>query len=389
MHIHNFDMILDRRGGDSVKWNTYPDDVLPMWVADADFTAPEPLTRVLEERVRHGVFGYSRDYGDTLNKAAAHWMWTRFSWDAQPEWSVFSPSVVGSLAIAVMSYTEPGDSVLFLTPSYPPFFSITTSHDRVPLTSSMIMEQGRYVMDFADLEEKMSRERTRLLLLCNPHNPTGRVFTREELLRLGELCERYDVLVLSDEIHCDYVFPGHTHIPFPSLSEALAMRSLVTINPSKTFNIADLHASVAIIPNKELRERFAATAAGLALHSTALGVLAFTTAYMKCAWYADQIAVYVKANCDVAVRAINERVPGIRTYVPESTFLLWLDCRGLGLAQPELERFFLTKAKLALNSGTMFGTDGEGFMRMNLACPRATVLEGLARLEKAVAALAK
>lgn len=383
MPVHDFDRSIDRRGGDSAKWNTYPGDVLPMWVADADFTAPEPLIKALEKRVQHGVFGYSDWKSDALQQAVAHWMRSRFSWETKPEWIIFSPSVVVSLVLSVLTFTRPGDSVLFLTPSYPPFFRVPRSHAREPLTSSLLMQNGRYEINFPDLEEKMAREKTRLLFLCNPHNPAGRAFSREELLRIGDLCLKHDVLVLSDEIHCDYVFPGRAHIPFPSLSEELAQCSLVTVNPSKTFNVADLHTSAVISANAELMSRFKKTAADLALHSSALGVLALKTAYMECAWYADQVAAYVKGNIDYAAAFINERIPGITTTVPEATFLLWLDCREMSLPQKELETFFLEKAHLALNTGTDFGPEGEGFMRLNLACPRSTVVEAMSRLQKA------
>lgn len=386
MMIHNFDAVIERGNGDSVKWNTYPGDVLPMWVADADFTAPEPVITALEQRVAHGVFGYSDWKNEDLKQAVVHWMHTRFSWRPEPDWVAFSPSVVISLALSVLAFTEPGDSVLFLTPSYPPFFRVPRSHARKPLTSSLILKNGRYEIDFADLEGKAAEPGTRLMYLCNPHNPTGRAFSREELLRIGALCVKHNVLILSDEIHCDYVFPGRAHIPFPSLSGELAERTLVAINPSKTFNVADLHTSAVISANPDLLARFKDTAAGLALHSAALGVIALKTAYMECAWYADQVAAYVKKNLDLAASFINERVPGIRTFVPEATFLLWLDCRAMGLPQKELESFFLDKAKLALNSGTDFGAEGQGFMRLNLACPKATVLEALSRLERAALA---
>lgn len=383
MPIHDFDRIIERRGGDSAKWNAYPEDILPMWVADTDFMAPEPVVKALRDRAAHGIFGYSDSKGASLKAAVGHWMHSRFNWQVSPDWITFSPSVVTALALCVVTFTAPGDNVLFLTPSYPPFFRIPRAHGRNPLSSSLLYEQGRYVMDLADLDVKMADSRTRLLFLCNPHNPTGRVFSREELLELGALCLKHNVLVISDEIHGDYVFPGHTHIPFPSLSPELAERTLVTVNPSKTFNIADLHTSAVLCANPNLLARFVTAAEGMALHGNALGQIALETAYRECAWYADQVAAYVKANIDYAATSINERLPGIRADIPESTFLLWLDCREMGLAQKDLELFFLNKAKLALNSGTDYGSEGTGFMRLNLGCPRSRVTEALSRLEKA------
>ncbi|MDL2314095.1 pyridoxal phosphate-dependent aminotransferase [Desulfovibrio sp. OttesenSCG-928-C14] len=387
MSRHNFDRILERRGTDSVKWNTYPEDVLPMWVADSDFTAPEPLVSALQKRVAHGVFGYSDMKPAQVGLAVCHWMRSRFGWAVAPEAVAFSPSVVVSLALGVLTFTRPGDGAVFLTPSYPPFFRVCEGHGRRALTSALIPDvdaPGGYRIDFADLESKMAQPGARLFILCNPHNPTGRVFSREELLRMGELCAKYDLLIISDEIHCDYVFPPLAHLPLASLSPDLARRTLTVLNPSKTFNIADLHASALISENPEYLQRFASAAQGLSLHSGALGVLALQTAYLECAWYADEARDYVKANLDFAVPYINANLPGITAYLPQSTYLLWLDCRALGLGQAELVDFFLNKAKLAMNSGTDFGPDGAGFMRMNLACPRATLLEGLKRLETAL-----
>lgn len=383
MPVHDFDRIINRRGGDCIKWNLYPEDVLPMWVADSDFTAPEPLVRALRERMDHGIYGYCDPQANEFRQAVCHWMDSRFGWRAKEEWVAFSPSVVFSLAVCVTTFTEPGESVLFLTPSYPPFFQVCENNGRKALTSSLIFQNGRYEIDFDDLEQKLARQRTRMFFLCNPHNPTGRVFSREELLRIGQLCEKHNVLVIADEIHCDYVFPGNKHIPFAGLSEELARRTLTTINPSKTFNVADLHASAVISANQSLLGRFSRAVSNLGLHGNAIGLLALRVAYTECHWYADQVAAYVKANIDHAVAHINSRLTSISASAPEATYLLWLDCRQMSLPQNELPRFFLDRAKIALNSGTDYGPEGEGFMRMNLACPRATLTEALNRLEKA------
>lgn len=380
---HDFDRIIDRRGGDSVKWNVYPAEVLPMWVADADFLAPEAVTRALAERVSHGVFGYSSGLEPAFRQAVSHWMQSRFSWSVDPEWVAFSPTVVISLVLCVQTFTEPGDAVLFFTPSYPPFFSVPQNNGRQALCSSLIRTDDGYAIDFDDFAEKAARPSTKLLLLCNPHNPTGRAFTREELTRIGDICLEHGVLVVADEIHCDYVHPGKAHLPFASLSRAFAMNCLTAVNPSKTFNIADLHCSALISANPELLAAFTKATERMALHSNALGMRALITAYTECACYADGVNAYTLDNIRLAVPRINSAVPGVSAYVPESTFLLWLDCRGLGLPQTGIEDFFVKEAKLALNPGTAFGPEGEGFMRMNLACPRSTVEEALDRLERA------
>ena len=383
MPVHDFDRIINRRGGDCIKWNLHPEDILPMWVADSDFAAPEPLVRALQNRMEHGIFGYSDSQTAGFRQAVCHWMRSRFGWNTREEWVAFSPSVVFSLALCVTTFTAPGENVLFLTPAYPPFFQVCENNGRKVLTSSLIQNSGRYEIDFDDMEHKLARQRTRMFFLCNPHNPTGRVFSREELLRIGELCEKHNVLVVADEIHGDYVFPGKEHIPFASLSEEFGRRTLTAINPSKTFNVADLHASAVISANKSLLGRFSRAVSNLGLHSNAIGILALRVAYTECHWYADQVAAYVKGNIDHAVKHINSRLPGINADTPEATYLLWLDCRQMGLPQKELMDFFLNRAKIAFNSGTDYGPEGEGFVRMNLACPRATVDDALNRLEKA------
>lgn len=383
MPVHDFDRITDRRGGDSVKWNSYPPEVLPMWVADADFLAPEPVTRALAARVEHGVFGYSNGLEPAFRRAVSHWMGSRFGWSVDPDRVAFSPTVVISLVLCVQTFTQPGDAVLFFTPSYPPFFSVPQNNGRQVLCSSLTTSGGNHVIDFDDFAEKAARPSTKLLLLCNPHNPTGRAFTREELTRIGEICLEHGVLVVADEIHCDYVHPGREHLPFASLSDAFALNCLTAVNPSKTFNIADLHCSALISANPELLTAFTGATQRMALHSNALGMRALIAAYTQSAYYADGVNAYTLGNIRLAVERINSRTPGIRAYEPEATFLLWLDCRGLGLSQAELEDFFVKDAKLALNTGTAFGPEGEGFMRMNLACPRSTVEEALDRLERA------
>ncbi|MDL2268164.1 pyridoxal phosphate-dependent aminotransferase [Desulfovibrio sp. OttesenSCG-928-G15] len=384
MPIHDFDRILDRRGGDSIKWNLYPENVLPMWVAESDFTAPEPIVTALQKRVAEGVYGYSDPLDKEFQQAVTHWMRSRFSFEAKDEWVCFSPGVVITLMLCVLAYTKEGDNVVFLTPTYGPFYNLPKAHGRTPLGSPLLREgPGQYTIDFADLEAKLAKKNSTLMFLCNPHNPTGKVFCHADLMRIGELCLKHGVLVVSDEVHSDYVHPGKQHVPFSGLSDAIAQNSLMAMNPSKTFNIADLQCSAVISANSDLLAQFKAMVQRHFLSSNTLGKIALKTAYRECAWYADQVAAYVKGNIDMAVAFINERVGKISAYAPESTYLLWLDCREMGLAQKDLEDFFMQKARIALNSGTNFGEEGTGFMRMNLACPRATVQEAMNRLEKA------
>lgn len=384
---HDFDSIIDRRGGDSEKWNQYGEDVMPLWVADSDFTAPEPVVRALAKRVAHGVYGYPDHMDYALEKAASHWMRSRFNWDVDPAWVCFSPGVSAALALAITAFCKPGGGVLMFTPTYPPFLNLTRVNGREIIASSLRLTDKSWAIDWDDVEEKAKR--SDLLLLCNPQNPTGKVFSREELVRLGDICLRNGITVLSDEVHCDYIAEGKRHLPFASLSPELASITLTTINPSKTFNIAGLQAAAVIAPNPELLQRFRTAAAGAAQWGNTLGIIAFHTAYTECAYYADQVAEYVARNMAIAVEFINSKVPGIRAYVPEATYLLWLDCTGLGLEQDALEAFFLEEAKLALNSGTNFGPEGKGFMRLNTACPESQLRLALARLEAAAVKRAK
>jgi cystathionine beta-lyase len=393
---YDFDLKVERRGTDSIKYGAYAEDVLPMWIADADFSAPTPVVEAIKARAAHGIFGYPLEE-KIVEEATAHWMRTRFNWPLKPDMAAFSPSVVTSLAMAVDIYTQPGDQVLFFTPTYPPFFRVARTAGRVATGCSL--GPSTYQIDFDDLEKKMSAQNARLFFLCNPQNPTGRVFTRAELLKIGELCLKHNVLMFSDEIHCDFAYAGR-HIPFPTLAAELARISLTALSPSKTFNLAALHVSAVISLNPGLLSRFKAAISKAAVHPSSFGLLGIKTAYTECADYADQLAAYIRKNQEYAVSYINRNIPGLKACLPEGTYLLWTDCaelcRGLdgrpgadrdGLKQERLVRFFLDKAKVGLNSGTDFGDEGLGFMRMNLACPLDTLKDGLQRIERAVKSL--
>ena len=386
MSKYCFETIIERRGTMSSKWETYPEDVLPMWVADSDFKCPVEIIDALAKRVQNGAFGYCANDGK-FEKAAVTWMRKRFGWNADPAWVEFLPSVGTALAMAVKTYTQPGDNVLLQTPLYPPFTSATQNNGRVPLNSPLVWRNGAWHIDFDDFERKAANPRTSLFFLCNPHNPSGRAFTEQELRRMGEICIRHNVTIFSDEIHCDYVHSGHKHIPFPSLGTAFAKICAVGINPSKTFNIADLRAAAVIIPDEHLREQYRKEVLACKFGRCSFGVISFITAYEMCDDYADEVRAYIESTMRYAVDRFHSAIPRIKTSMPDATYLLWLDCRDLGMEQEELESFFLTKAKVALNSGLSFGTEGKGFMRMNLACPRTLAEEGLRRIENAVNAL--
>lgn len=385
MSKYNFDQILERRDTDSIKWNNYPADVIPMWIADSDFATPEQITRALSRRVEHLAFGYA-DMNKMLDEAARHWAQTRLGWNASKACSAFAPGVVSSVALAIQAFTHPNENVVTLSPSYPPLIHKARQNGRKSVASQMLRnENGHYSIDFEDLEAKLSLRASSLFLLCNPHNPTGRVFSRAELLRISALCLANDVLVFSDEIHCDYVHKGK-HISFPSLSPECAQNSLVSINPSKTFNIAGLHTAVLMTENAGHLKHFHNTVMSLGLHANILGATAFHTAYMQCADYADEVRKYIKGNIDYAVEFIRHEIPAIQVASPEATYLLWLDCHKLGLHQDELMRLFIERAKVAPGSGTdynsLHGYEGEGFLRLNLACPRSRLEEALGRMAR-------
>ncbi|MDR2056171.1 MAG: pyridoxal phosphate-dependent aminotransferase [Desulfovibrio sp.] len=385
MGRHNFDEIIERRGTDSIKWQYLKSEVLPMWVADSDFKCPAELLESLEKRLRHGIFGYAL-LDDMLEEAVAHWMQSRFGWRFGDGCVAQSPGVCTAFSLALESLTSSGDGIAAFTPSYPPLINLPARQGRVALHCPLVRQPEGYAVNFADLEAKLALDRCSLLVLCNPHNPTGKVFSREELLRMGELCLRHNVLIFSDEIHCDYVHKGR-HCPIASLSPEIASITLTAVNPSKTFNIAGLYAAAVISPNRDILARFRQSHARYSLHTNVMGALALHTAYRQCAWYADEVAAYTRENLAYAVDFINRNVPAIKTVMPEGTYLLWADCSGLGLDQSGMVGFFLEKARVAPSPGWDFGPGGQTFVRLNLACPRSLAQTGLERIAAAAQTL--
>ncbi|WP_371380053.1 MalY/PatB family protein [Sporomusa aerivorans] len=381
--IHNFDEFIDRRGTECKKWDTYGEDVIPMWIADTDFKCPQPVVDAMIKRAEHGIYGYPINTHQ-FHEAIANWQRKRFGWDVDAEWVEYTPAVVPAIIFALRAFTQPGDHVVLQMPAYHPFHQIIPDNGRLIAANELQLRDGRYVIDFEDLERKLSHPRARMFLLCNPHNPVGRCFTREELLTIGNLCLKHDVLVVADEIHADIVY-GQKHIPFATLSAECANNCIVCVNPSKTFNIAGVRTGAAIIPNKILRERFHESVANnKAYGRTVFGTLPVEVAYNECDYYADQLMTYLQGNLDYLLQYFAERIPAIKVIKPEATYLLWLDCRALAMPPDELQRFFLEQAKVALNEGSTFGKSGTGFMRINIACRRAVLAEALRRIEAAV-----
>ncbi|MFB5761832.1 MalY/PatB family protein [Paenibacillus medicaginis] len=385
----DFNLHIDRTRSNSYKWDNRAavfgtEDVLPMWVADMDFQAPPAVIRAVRERVEHGVFGYTYP-SPSYYESIINWMQNRHNWKIEKEWIQFCPGVVPALSLIVEMFTEPEDQVMIQTPVYPPFHSVVKNHGRELVCSPLLEQDGYYSMDFEDMESKMADGKVKLLILCSPHNPVGRVWTKQELQQLADLCAKWNVLVVSDEIHADLVFEAGSHTPFASLSEGAAQRSIICTAPSKTFNIAGLHTANLVIPNKELRAKFSKALEIHAMGSaTPLGLAAAEAAYREGAEWLDALLDHVRGNMDYVCDFCEGHLPEVKVWRPEGTYLLWLDFRALGLKGKELSSFLIEEAKLGLNSGDSFGTDGDGFMRMNLGCTRATVEEAMRRLEAAV-----
>lgn len=383
----DFDKVINRKGTDCLKYDFavrrgMPEDVLPLWVADMDFKTSSYVEEAVIERAKHAIFGYS-EVGDEYFSAVSGWMKRRHNWEIKPEWLVKTPGVVFALAMAVKAYTNPGDSVLIQQPVYYPFSEVIEDNGRVVVSSDLYLgEDNRYHIDFEDFEKKIEDNRIGLFLMCNPHNPSGRVFTKEELTRLGDICLKRNVIVVSDEIHNDFVFKGE-HNVFASVRKEYEDICIVCTSASKTFNLASMLISNIFIPNQKLRRLFRheVDAAGISQLSV-LGLVATQTAYEKGDEWYDKMLSYVKENIEFVKEYVKENLPGVNVIDGEGTYLVWLDFKGTGLLQKELDRRIIYEAKLWLDSGKIFGKTGEEFQRINVAAPRSVIKECLERIRK-------
>ena len=383
----NFDEMIPRRDTNSVKWDSAADaKVLPMWVADMDFRTAPAITEALRQRVEHGIFGYTR-VPDAYYEAVVNWFARRHGWQMQQEWILYTISVVPALSATIKALTEPGDKVLMQTPVYNCFFSAIRNNGCEISDNRLIYKNNTYRIDFEDLERKASDDKVKLMLLCNPHNPAGRVWTREELTRIGEICLRHGVTVVSDEIHCEFAYPGHAYTPFASISDDFLHRSVTCVSPSKAFNIAGLQIANIVCANEAVRQRINEV---INLHEinnvNPFGVIATIAAYNEGESWLLQLLDYLRGNYECMRDYCARHLPDFPIAELEGTYLAWMDCRKLRLSSRELEERLLQEAELWLNAGTMYGDAGEGFMRWNLACPRARMLEGLERFRKFVLA---
>jgi cystathionine beta-lyase len=385
---YDFDSIIDRTSTHSLKWDTrrLPSDckdALPLWVADMDFACPPEVVAAIQERAAHPIYGYTnRSHGYYQSFIA--WMQRRNGWKLQKDWIVFSPGVVPALNLAVLAYTQPGDKIILQPPVYYPFVSAVLNNGRQLVENPLALDNGRYTMDFFDLENKID-SRTKLLILCSPHNPVGRVWRKEELERLVDICAKHDIVIISDEIHSDIILGTEVHYCTAAISEKAAEITVTLTAPNKTFNLAGLQIANVIIPNKRLRDAFANQAENIGLGlSNIFGMVAQEAAYEKAEPWLEALLAYLKGNYEFLKNFLAEHIPAIKVLPLEGTYLPWLDCRAFGLGDTELHDFFLKKAKLWLDDGTMFGTGGSGFMRINIACPRAVLKQALKQLEAAV-----
>lgn len=386
MGKYNFDTIIDRSGTGAIKVDLLEErfgrkDLLPFWVADMDFQSPPAIIDAIVERAKHGVFGYtspSQSYFDSI----INWLKSYHQWTIEQDWLTFVPGVVKGISFTIDCFLKDGDKVVIQPPVYPPFRTVPRMHNRETVNSFLITKNGRFEIDFEDLENKID-DQCKLLILCNPHNPGGRVWTKEELTRIAEICYDKGVLVLSDEIHSDLVLEGQ-HIPFASVSEKAAMNSITFMAPSKTFNIAGIISSFSVIPNPELRAKFNAYLEVSELSAAHIFACTATeAAYTYGREWLEEAKQYIRDNISYTKEYLEQNIPQIKPMIPEASFLIWLDCKELGLPQKELVNFFINDAKLALNDGSTFGGE-DGFMRLNVGCPRSILKQGLDNLKKAI-----
>lgn len=388
---YRFDTVIDRRNTDCSKWDRIievsgDEGILPLWVADMDFPVAEPITEALQERLKHPIYGYTV-ISKGLIDAVCQRLQRLYDWTVEPEWLVFTPGVMPAVNTALEAFTNPGDKVVIESPVYPPFFSAAKNSRCEASVSQLVMKNGRFEIDFNDLEARLADPRSRVLLLSSPHNPGGRMWSREELERMAESACRHGCYIVSDEIHCELLLHGRKHIPIATLSEEAARRSVVCMAPSKTFNLAGLSASVTIIPDEEVRKTFNQARAGMVGSPNLFGRIAMEAAYRHGDEWLKQILEYIEGNLAYLTTFFTERIPRIKVMQPEATYLVWLDCRDLGMSPQELSEFFRKTARVWLNDGYTFGPGGEGFMRINIACPRATLEKALVRIEQAVTSL--
>lgn len=388
MHTH-FDELIDRTNTNSLKYDFAvergrPVDILPLWVADMDFKAPAAVLDALTTSSQHGIFGYSETKEDYFN-TLYHWFNTYFDWPIKHSWLVKTPGIVYAICTAIRALTQKGDAVMIQQPVYYPFSESIIANERLLVNNALVYEEGKYSIDFKDFETKIIKHKVKLFILCSPHNPVGRVWTKEELIQLGDICLKHGVLVISDEIHADFVYNGHKHLIFASLKPEFLDITITCTAPSKTFNLAGLQISNIFIANEGIRREFEQeiVRTGYSQLNT-MGLVACKAAYDHGGPWLEELKDYLEQNLAFVRTFLSEKLPQIKLVEPEGTYLIWLDCKALNLSDKELEDVIIHKAGLWLDSGSMFGIDGEGFQRINIACPKAVLEKALTQLEHAL-----
>lgn len=380
MTNYNFDTIIPRRGTNSYKWdNTANAEVLPMWVADMDFRTAPAIIDALQQRAQHGIFGYTH-VPDAYYDAVINWFSRRHGWNIQREWIIYTTGVVPAISAIIKALTVAGDKVLIQTPVYNCFFSSIHNNECEIARNPLIYANQTYIIDYEDLERKAADPKVKLLLLCNPHNPAGRVWTKDELTKIGNICLRHNLTIIADEIHCELTYPNHDYTPFASLSEEFQQHTVTCLSPSKAFNIAGLQTANIVAPDENIRKKIdRAININEVCDINSFGVVATIAAYNEGEEWLNQLTDYLYANYQYMKAFCEKHLPDFPITRLEGTYLIWMNCNTLGINSKDLEQVLIDKAKLWLNAGTMYGQEGEGFMRWNIACPRSSLQEGLER----------
>ena len=385
-----FDFELDRRNTRSTKWDGCNEkfgvdpsvEMIPMWIADMDFRSPFEVIEAVCQRARAGCYGYTTK-PESIYNAVIRWVKERYGWEVKKEWIVFTPGVIPGFNIAIQNLSRPGDGVIVQTPVYYPFMEAALNNNRKLVSNPLVEQDGKWQMDFEDLERKVKDPNNRLMILCNPHNPVGRAWTKEELEQVGNLCADNGVVLISDEIHADLMMKGAKHQAAAAISKKIRQNTISQYTPSKTFNIAGLQTAYAIIPDDEVRETFLkGLNANRIFNLNWFGSAALEAAYESSGNYVEELCAYVDANMDYMKAFIDERLPELKMEKPEATYMVWVDFRGTGMSTQEIEKFIIQKARIGVDMGSWFGEGGAGYLRFNLACPRKIVEQALARLEQ-------
>ena len=385
---YNFDEIIDRHNTGAIKIEKCKalfgtDDLIPLWVADMDFRTPEFITNSIIQRLEHPILGYTTACEDYY-QSVLNWIEHLHHWKVERQWLGFLPGIVPGLAFSVNAFTQPNDEIIVQPPVYPPFLNVPTKNDRKVVYNPLKEINGRFEMDFDDLERKITG-RTRLFILCNPHNPGGRAWDKDTLIQLAEICYKHGILVVSDEIHSDMALPGNRHTPFATASELAEQNSITYMAPSKTFNMAGLISSSYIIPNKDIRKKFSEYLENSELaNGNIFAYFAARAAYQNGTEWLKQMIDYIQGNMEYVVDFLHQHIPQIKPMIPQASFLIWLDCSGMNMNSNEIQDFMVKKAKLGLNKGITFGPGGERHLRLNIGCPRSVLNEAMSLLKKAM-----